>query len=69
MEIISTTCVNSKWIADFLAKPQQECCQCFGQCKVRVKSKSGYIFILNEKEIKQLKKHEKKQYIKKQQVL
>ncbi|MCP4354140.1 MAG: hypothetical protein GY793_00645, partial [Proteobacteria bacterium] len=59
MEIISTTCVNSKRIADFLAKPQQEYCQCFGQCKVRVKSKSGYIFILNEKEIKQLKKHEK----------
>ena len=55
MEIVSEICVNSNWIARFFAKEGQEHCECFGECKVRVKSESGYTYILTEKEIEELK--------------
>jgi len=51
MKIIDKTCVNSKWVADFLADEHQECCECFGACKVRVQAESNYIFILTKEEI------------------
>ena len=57
--IIDGICVNSKHKARFLAKENEEYCQCgFGDCKVKVSiSYNGhdpYIFILTEQEIKNL---------------
>ncbi len=60
MEIVSKQCVNSKWVADFLANKSQEYCECFGKCKVKVKCDKGYEYILTESEIKQLQEFEKK---------
>jgi len=55
--IVSRNCVNSKWIARFLAREDQECCQCsFGDCKVAVEIASNghkpYKYILTEDEIR-----------------
>lgn len=57
--IKSNKCVNSNWIARFLANENQECCQCsFGECKIDVQiSYNGHNFrnyVLTEKEIKVL---------------
>lgn len=59
MEIVSEKCVNSKWVADFLADNYQDGCECFGECKVKVKCDKGYEYILTEFEIKQLQEFEK----------
>jgi hypothetical protein len=58
-EIISTSCVNSKYKARFLADENDDYCQCgFGECKVRVaisyNGHSPYTYTLTEKEIKSL---------------
>jgi len=58
--IKSKKCVNSNYIARFLAKKNQEYCQCsFGACKVEVVIKynghSEYTYILTEEEIEKLK--------------
>ena len=29
-------CVNSKWVASWIAKSGQECCECGFKCKVRI---------------------------------
>ena len=58
MEIISKKCVNSNWIARFLSENGQECCECFGECKVQVKNNRGYKYILTEGEIRTLEKFE-----------
>ena len=39
-KLISTTCVNSHWIASFLAEEDQEYCEC-GMCKVNVRRSDG----------------------------
>lgn len=59
MKVLSQTCVNSKWIARFFAMPHEECCECFGQCKVRVQSDRGHTYILTEEEMDRLKEHER----------
>ena len=56
LEINNTNCVNSKHKARFLAKDNEEYCQCsFGECKVRVliayNGNKPYEFILTENEI------------------
>ena len=58
-EIKDENCVNSKWIARFLAREDQECCQCsVGDCKVKVAvSMNGhkpYTYVLTEREFKAL---------------
>jgi hypothetical protein len=60
MKILDKTCVNSKWVADFLAVDGQEHCECFGSCKVEVADKGGYVFILNSIEIAELEAFEAK---------
>lgn len=53
-ELVSKQCVNSKWIASFLATDGQEYCEC-GFCKVKVKNiDRDYDFIVTEKEINML---------------
>ena len=57
--IVDGICVNSKWKARFLAKENEECCQCsFGECKVKVciayNGHHDYIHILTEREIENL---------------
>lgn len=59
MKILNKQCVNSKWIADFLAGEEQESCECFGACKVRVKGISGEAYILTGDEISRLERLEK----------
>lgn len=54
-KMISSQCVNSKWIAKFLAKKKQECCQCLFGCKIRIKYKNGYEYIISEAEYYKLK--------------
>lgn len=39
-ELKSKKCVNSRWIARWLAEGQ-ECCQCMASCKVRLISKDN----------------------------
>ena len=56
IKIVNGKCVNSNWVARFLAKENDEGCQCsFGECKVRVKigynGHDPYEYILTEKEI------------------
>ena len=60
-EIKDECCVNGNWKARFLAKDNEECCQCsFGECKVRVSitynNNNPYTYILTEEEIAQLPK-------------
>lgn len=57
--IIDGICINSKHRARFLANDNEEYCQCgWGDCKVRVSIEynghNPYIYILTEKEIKDL---------------
>ena len=47
--LISSKCVNSKWVADWLSKENQECCQCIVGCKVKIRY-SGYEFIVTQSE-------------------
>jgi hypothetical protein len=54
--IISKQCVNSKWVANWLAKSGQECCECIG-CKVKIKYED-YIYIVTESEYNTLNKKE-----------
>ena len=55
-EIISKKCVNSYWIARFLAKEKQEYCQCMFGCKIEIKHKeSGYKYVISEREYNELK--------------
>jgi len=53
--LLSKQCVNSTWIARFLAKKNQECCQCVFGCKLRIKNKSEYEYIISRDEYYELK--------------
>lgn len=53
MILLSEICVNSQWVASFLAAEGQECCEC-GMCKVRVKDNRGYKYIVTEEEMERL---------------
>ncbi len=55
LKIIDTTCINSKWVARWLAKKNQECCQCVVNCKAWVTYR-GYKFAVTEEEYEMLKK-------------
>jgi len=58
-KIMSTNCVNSNWTARFLAKKNQEYCQCMFSCKIKVKDiASDYQFIISENEYWKLKAKE-----------
>jgi len=61
-KIVSKKCVNSNWIAQFLAEPKQEGCQCMFGCKIKVEHDSGYEYIISESEY--LKLNENKELIK-----
>lgn len=50
LRINSTNCVNSKWVAFWLAKPKQETCQCGFECKIKV-SYRNYDYVLTKKEL------------------
>lgn len=52
VEILDKTCVNSKWIAAWLALPGQEHCECIG-CKVKI-SWRNYQYIATRKDIDRL---------------
>jgi len=60
LRVKSTNCVNSKWIAYWLANPKQECCQCGFECKIRVyvghNGHEPYEYIVTEKEYNKLLK-------------
>jgi predicted house-cleaning noncanonical NTP pyrophosphatase (MazG superfamily) len=69
-----TKCVNSNWIARFLAGDGQECCQCGFECKVSVTvvfdqrhisttSNLTHTYILTEKELTELKRRKATQGI------
>ncbi len=49
-QLQSKQCTNSHWVARFLAKPNQECCECIFSCKVIVKHESGHEYIITEEE-------------------
>jgi len=38
-QIISKKCVNSRWIARWMANDRQECCQCGVSCKIKINIK------------------------------
>lgn len=48
--INSTNCVNSKWVAFWLAKPKQEYCECGFECKIKV-SRRNYDYVITKKEL------------------
>lgn len=56
--IVSDTCVNSHWVASWLAKPEQEYCQCGFNCKIKVNiERNGhkpYEYIVTEKEYNEI---------------
>ena len=54
MEVIESTCVNSKWVARFLADAHEDHCECPG-CKVRCKDDRGYEYVLSEGELRLLR--------------
>lgn len=58
LRINSTNCVNSKWVAFWLAKPKQEHCQCGFECKVKVNYRN-YDYVLTKKELINLIEQEK----------
>lgn len=60
-EILSTNCVNSIYKARFLAREEDDYCQCgFGECKVEVKitynGHQAHEYVLTAKEIADLPK-------------
>ena len=59
-KVVSTNCVNSKWIADWLATEDEEHCQCGYKCKVKVDvAKNGhppYTFVVDIHEFRGLQK-------------
>ena len=57
LRINSTTCVNSRWVAFWLAKPKQECCECGFECKIKVNYRN-YDYVLTKKELIKLIKQE-----------
>jgi len=58
LRIVSDNCVNSKWVADWLATKDQEHCQCMVGCKIKVEfSQNGhkpYPYIVDELEYQKL---------------
>jgi hypothetical protein len=56
--LISSNCVNSKWVAFWLKKKGQEHCQCGFECKVRVEiERNGhlpYTYVVTKKEYTKL---------------
>lgn len=58
VELTSKNCVNSNWIAKWLADKNQESCQCGFTCKVRVSiiqnGHPSYFYVVTEKEYKNL---------------
>jgi hypothetical protein len=59
-EITINRCLNSKWIASFLAKKDQEHCQCGFDCKIEVKYiPSNYKYIISGKEYQELLRDKK----------
>ncbi len=55
LKIISNTCVNSKWVASWLAKKDEEYCQCLVGCKIAI-SYHDYQYIVTQSEYNELKK-------------
>ncbi len=55
VKLKSNNCINSHWIANWLAKKDQECCECIVSCKVLVEYK-GSSFVVTEDEFKNLNK-------------
>jgi hypothetical protein len=53
LQIHNTDCVNSKWIALWLAQPHQEHCQCGFECKIKV-TYGNYEYVLTERELREL---------------
>ena len=51
-------CVNSKWIASWIAKKNQEHCECGFKCKIRViiqqESDYQYEYVIDKKELYRL---------------
>lgn len=59
-KLVSSDCVNSKWTAKFLAKKNQEYCECPFDCFVKVKHiKSNYDFIISKADYYELKSKRK----------
>ena len=54
-KIIETNCVNSKWKAKFLAKKNEKFCQCPFGCKIKIRYKTGYEYIISKDEYLELK--------------
>ena len=50
LRINSTNCINSKWVAFWLAKPKQEHCECGFECKIKVNYRN-YDYVLTKKEL------------------
>lgn len=54
-ELISRRCVNSTWVAKFLTREDEECCQCPFGCFVKVKlKKSGYEYVVSADDYKNI---------------
>lgn len=54
-KLLSKKCVNGHWVSRFLAKKNQECCECLG-CKIEIECISdGYVLIIDEDEYYKLK--------------
>jgi hypothetical protein len=64
--IVSSKCVNSSWVATWLAYPKEECCQCGFKCKIRVSVEMNghppYTYIVTKKEFKRLQKEMKQDH-------
>ena len=56
LQINSTKCVNSDWVAFWLAKPKQEYCECGFECKIKVNYRN-YDYVVTKKELIKLIEH------------
>ena len=59
-KLLNSNCVNSNWTASWLAKPNQEHCQCGFKCKVLVSiERNGhqpYTYIVDKAEYNKVEK-------------
>jgi hypothetical protein len=59
-KLLNNKCVNSNWIANWLASPKQESCQCGFKCKVSISiERNGhapYNYIVDKSEYKKVQK-------------
>jgi len=58
LRVVSLKCVNSDWVADWVAMENQEHCQCIVGCKIKVEfSQNGhkhYHYIVDQLEFNKL---------------